>query len=76
MGISELNAVRSYIRLILVHLMKAISAPEAAALAHWQEEVANWQSELLQRVTPAMKEDPNRHAQDLAGCATGSPARR
>ena len=55
LGVGELNAVRSYIRLILVHLIKAISAPEAAPLAHWQEEVVNWQSELLQRVTPAMK---------------------
>jgi hypothetical protein len=55
LGISELNAVRSYIRLILVHLIKAISAPEAAPLAHWQEEVVNWQSEVLQRITPAMK---------------------
>lgn len=55
LGISELNAVRSYIRLILVHLMKAISAPDVAARAHWHEEVVNWQSELLQRITPAMK---------------------
>jgi len=55
LGISELNAVRSFIRLILVHLAKAMSAPDAAPMAHWQEEVANWQSELLQRITPAMK---------------------
>jgi hypothetical protein len=55
LGVSELNAVRSYIRLILVHLVKAISVPEAAPIAHWQEEVVNWQSELLQRITPAMK---------------------
>jgi hypothetical protein len=55
LGIGELNAVRSLIRLILVHLIKAISAPDAAPMAHWQEEVVNWQSDLLQRITPAMK---------------------
>jgi hypothetical protein len=55
LGIRELNAVRSYIRLILAHLMKATSVPDAAPVAHWQEEVVNWQSELIQRITPAMK---------------------
>lgn len=55
LGINELNAVRSHIRLILVPLMKAISAADSSAKAHWQDEAINWQSELLDRITPAMR---------------------
>ncbi len=54
-GRSELNAARSFLRLILGHMIKAWSDPDAEPLAHWASEVRNWHFQLLDAISPAMK---------------------
>jgi len=54
-GISQLNAVRSYLRLMLVHLLKVHCWPAHGAVRHWREEIATFQEDALQRFTPSMR---------------------
>jgi hypothetical protein len=54
-GRSEFNTVKSLLRLILVHLVKTWSDPDAEAVAHWASEVRNWHFQLLDAISPAMK---------------------
>ncbi len=58
-GRSELNAVASYVRLMLSHAVKAWADPRSRAMRHWAAEVGNWQGELLQHVTPSMRAKVN-----------------
>jgi hypothetical protein len=60
-GLSELNAVRSYLRLMLVHLLKLQGWPDSPAADHWRREIACFQSDAVQRFAPSM-----RHRIDLA----------
>jgi len=53
-GRSELMAVQSLIRQILVHLIKAVSAPDATSMLHWRREVVAFHNDLLDRITPSM----------------------
>lgn len=53
-GRSEFSAVQSFLRLILVHLIEAVSAPENEALMHWRAEAIGLHAELLGRITPSM----------------------
>jgi Domain of unknown function DUF29 len=53
-GRSEFAAVRSYVRRILIHLIKAVSVPQAELILHWHKEVRGLHSELIDRVTPSM----------------------
>jgi hypothetical protein len=53
-GRSELFAVQSLIRQILIHIIKAVSVPEADAARHWRSEVVGFHDDLLGRVTPSM----------------------
>lgn len=53
-GRSEFTAVKSFIRLILVHLIKAISVPDHSSLLHWRKEVVAFHRDLLDRITPSM----------------------
>ena len=53
-GRAEFNAVQSFVRLILIHLIKAISVPDAVSILHWRSEVVAIQGELVDRVTPSM----------------------
>jgi len=55
-GLSELNAVRSYLRLMLVHLLKVQGWPESAAADHWRREVVAFQSDAAQRFAPSMRQ--------------------
>jgi hypothetical protein len=55
LGGAELNQVRSFIRQIFIHLIKAASDPNSRAVRHWKVEVANFHGELLDRYTPAMR---------------------
>ena len=55
MGRSEFNTVRSLLRLILVHLVKTSSDPDAEAVAHWASEIRNWHFQFLDGISPAMK---------------------
>ena len=54
MGKSELNAVKSRIRNIMIHLIKAACDPNARAQPHWAIEVRAFHGELIYKVTPAM----------------------
>lgn len=55
-GLSELNAVRAYLRLTLVHLLKLRGWPASSACPHWRLEVANFQAEADQRFVPSMRQ--------------------
>jgi Domain of unknown function DUF29 len=54
-GRNELRAAESFVRLILTHLVKAVSDPNARVLGHWRIEAINWRFELLQAFTPSMR---------------------
>lgn len=54
-GLSELNGAKSFIRNILTHLLLSAVDPEATAVRHWGSEIITWQSDLRDRLTPAMR---------------------
>lgn len=54
-GNSVRSAVESYIRLILVHLVKAAAATAEEPRAHWRGEVAGFQADLIVRYSPSMR---------------------
>jgi hypothetical protein len=60
-GRSELAAVKSYIRLIFVHLMKLSMQMNTESAAHWRGEIVAFHSDMLGRYTPSM-----RHRIDIA----------
>ena len=41
-GLSELNAVQSYLRLMLVHLLKVHCWPESPSVGHWRGEIVSF----------------------------------
>ena len=53
-GRSEFAAVQSFVRLILVHVIKAVSVPETDSILHWRKEVVTFNRDLLDRITPSM----------------------
>ncbi len=55
-GLSELNAVRSFLRLMLVHLLKVHGWPESPSVDHWRSEIASFQAEATQRFAPSMRQ--------------------
>ncbi len=55
-GLSELNAVRSLLRQMMVHLVKRPFWPEHAAIRHWREEIVAFQSDAEQRFAPSMRQ--------------------
>ena len=60
-GKSELNAVKSFVRLILGHAIKCLAAPDAPSVRHWHAEIGNWQSELADRLTPSIRRRVDPH---------------
>jgi hypothetical protein len=54
-GRSELNAVQSYLRQMLVNLLKVHGWPDNAAVDHWRGEIATFQADAVQRFTPSMR---------------------
>jgi hypothetical protein len=54
-GKSELSKVESFIRLILVHLLKAASAPRAPSLRKWALEVRLFRAQLLKNLSRSMR---------------------
>ena len=54
MGKSELNAVKSQIRNIMIHLIKVACEPDGRAVPHWKSEIRAFHMALLDRLTPAM----------------------
>ena len=55
-GLSELNAVRSYLRQILAHLLKLHGWPDLSACNHWRSEIAAFQADVQQRFAPSMRQ--------------------
>jgi hypothetical protein len=55
-GLSELNAVRSYLRLMLVHLLKLHGWPDNPSSDHWRREIVAFQSDAAQRFAPSMRQ--------------------
>jgi hypothetical protein len=55
-GLSQLNAVQSYLRLTLVHLLKVHCWPESPSVAHWRGEIVSFQADAAQRFAPSMRQ--------------------
>lgn len=55
-GLSELNAVRSFLRQTLVLLLKLHGWPDLSAGHHWRSEIAAFQVDMQQRFAPSMRQ--------------------
>lgn len=55
-GLSELNAVRSYLRQMLVHLLKLRGWADSTACNHWRIELSGFQADAVQRFAPSMRQ--------------------
>jgi Domain of unknown function DUF29 len=55
-GRSEMASVESFLRLLLLHLIKIASVPTSSANAHWRDEARNFAAEALTRFAPSMAE--------------------
>jgi hypothetical protein len=55
-GLSELSAVRSYLRQLLIHMMKLGGWPESPAREHWRNELDIFQAERVERFAPSMRQ--------------------
>jgi hypothetical protein len=55
-GLSELTAVESFLRLVLVHLCKVYGWPESVSVEHWRDEIGTFQAEAEQRFVPSMRQ--------------------
>ena len=53
-GSSRRDAAESFIRLILVHLIKLSAAPGSSPAKHWRREIVSFHNELLSKLTPSM----------------------
>jgi len=53
-GRSETAAVESFLRLLLLHVIKIASAPEAEAAPHWYDEAEHFGTEAFTRFAPSM----------------------
>ena len=58
-GKSELGRVESFIELVLAHLIKAASAPDAAPFRKWGKEVRLFRAQLLKNLTRSMRAKVN-----------------
>lgn len=67
-GRSELAAVKSFLRLILLHLVKLSVESEADAVGHWRGELAAFHADLADRYAPSMRQ---RIAIDALWCDVG-----
>jgi hypothetical protein len=55
-GLSQLRAAESFIRLILEHVVKAVSQPDSPAMDHWRIECMARQDDLAVTLSPAMRQ--------------------
>lgn len=53
-GRSERASVESFLRLLILHLIKIASAPESPAALHWREEALNFGADAFIRFAPSM----------------------
>ncbi|WP_165943223.1 DUF29 domain-containing protein [Roseicella aquatilis] len=54
LGRSEVRAATSPMRLILEHLVKLASAPNAASVPHWTDEIIRWHRDVRAALAPSM----------------------
>jgi Domain of unknown function DUF29 len=54
-GRSEYAPVQSFVRLMLVHVIKAVSVTETSSILHWRKEVVSFHRDVLDRITPSMR---------------------
>ena len=55
-GRSELAAVKSYLRLIFLHLIKLVVESDSPAVDHWHGEIVGFHSEMMERYAPSMRQ--------------------
>ena len=55
-GISELNATRSYLEQLLLHLLKLRGWPGHTASGHWRNEIVVFQAGVTGRFSPSMRQ--------------------
>lgn len=55
-GLSELSAVRSFLRQLLLHMMKLHGWPSCVACEHWRNELDVFQAEAAERFAPSMRQ--------------------
>ena len=55
-GLSELHSVESFLKLILLHLLKLNAWPDSSACGHWRSEIVGFQRELRRRFSASMKQ--------------------
>jgi hypothetical protein len=55
-GASELSAVRSHLRQLLLHLLKLHGWPGSASAEHWRNELDVFQTEAQARFAPSMRQ--------------------
>jgi hypothetical protein len=53
-GRSETASVESFLRLVMLHLIKIVSAPHAPGAAHWEDEARNFRADAYIRFAPSM----------------------
>jgi hypothetical protein len=53
-GRSQLAAVQSFLRQILIHLIKAMSARDPKLVIHWRKEVVAFHANIFDHLTPSM----------------------
>ena len=58
-GISQRNAVESWLRQTLVHLLKICAWPTSESVEHWKEEASNFLADAAERYTPSMRQTLN-----------------
>ncbi len=56
MGRAQLEGVKSSIRLILLHIAKTVSQPDAPSVGHWRTESIGWQADLSSAFAPSMRQ--------------------
>ena len=54
-GLSELNAVRSHLELLLLHLLKLRLWPDDPSVRHWRTEIVAFQRNAARRFAPSMR---------------------
>ncbi len=55
-GRSEVAAVESYIRLILLHLIKLLAEAGSEAAPHWRGEIVGFHANMMGRYAPSMRQ--------------------
>lgn len=74
LGRAQLEAVKSFLLQIFIHLIKTASDPDSPAARHWRTEIKLFQAQLLERHSRSMNQRTDidvlwRRAIDIAGSA-------